>query len=284
MKLDATIIGVDLGGTKVQTARIQGGKIQESHKQLISSTGTEGQVVQEVKTAISAVMTDTVSGIGIGVPSVVDVDKGIVYDVQNIPSWKEVHLKSILEKAFGVPVFMNNDANCFALGEYHFGKGQGTQNFIGLIIGTGMAAGIVLNGQLYNGRHGGAGEFGMIPYLDQYVEYYASGQFFENVHQVSGLTVAKEAAKGDATALAYFAEYGRHLANGIKSILYTLDPDKIVLGGSVSQSYAYFKEALWKELSTFAYQPIIDDLQIEVSENLMIPVLGAASLCYPPLT
>ncbi|MBX2875392.1 MAG: ROK family protein [Saprospiraceae bacterium] len=283
MKLDATIIGVDLGGTKVQAARIRGGKIQESQKQLISSAGTAEQVVQEVKTVISAVMTDAVGGIGIGVPSVVDVEKGIVYDVQNIPSWKEVHLKSILEKAFGVPVFMNNDANCFALGEYRFGKGQGTQNFVGLIIGTGMAAGIVVNEQLYNGRHGGAGEFGMIPYLDQYVEYYASGQFFENIHQVSGLTVAKEAAKGEATALAYFAEYGRHLANGIKSILYTLDPDKIVLGGSVSQSYAYFKEALWEELSTFAYQPIIDDLQIEVSEDLMIPVLGAASLCYPPL-
>lgn len=282
MDKDATIIGVDLGGTKVQAARIQAGQIAESQKQLITSSGTEEQVVDEVKAVISAVMTESVSGIGIGVPSVVDVERGIVYDVQNIPSWKEVHLKSFLEKEFGIPVFMNNDANCFALGEYRFGKGQGTQNFIGLIIGTGMAAGIVLNGQLYNGRHGGAGEFGMIPYLDQYVEYYASGQFFENVHQVSGLTVAQEAAQGDATALARFAEYGRHLANGIKSILYTLDPDKIVLGGSVSQSYAFFKDALWQELSTFAYQPIIDDLQIEVSENHMIPVLGAASLCYFP--
>ncbi len=283
MESDATVIGVDLGGTKVQAARVQAGDIKESQKQLISSSGKEEQVVGEVKAVISAVMTESVSGIGIGVPSVVDVERGIVYDVQNIPSWKEVHLKSILEKEFGIPVSMNNDANCFALGEYRFGKGAGTRNFVGLIIGTGMAAGIVLNGQLYNGRHGGAGEFGMIPYRDQYVEYYASGQFFENVHQVSGLTVAQQAASGDATALGQFAEYGRHLANGIKSILYTLDPDKIVLGGSVSQSYAFFKDALWEELSTFAYQPIIDDLQIEVSEHPMIPVLGASSLCYAPL-
>ncbi len=283
MESDATVIGVDLGGTKVQAARVRVGNIELSQKQLISSSGTEQQVVEEVKAVISAVMTDAVSGIGIGVPSVVDVERGIVYDVQNIPSWKEVHLKTILEKEFGVPVFMNNDANCFALGEYRFGKGHSAQNFIGLIIGTGMAAGIVLNGQLYNGRHGGAGEFGMIPYLDQYVEYYASGQFFENIHQVSGLKVAQQAASGDLTALAQFAEYGHHLANGIKSILYTLDPDKIVLGGSVSQSYAFFKDALWEELSAFAYQPIIEDLQIEVSENSMIPVLGAASLCYSPL-
>lgn len=280
MEKEATIIGVDLGGTKVQAARIAGGEIQQSWKQLITSSGPEEQVVDEVKTAISAVMTPEVRGIGIGVPSIVDVEKGIVYDVQNIPSWEEVPLKSILEAAFGIPVSMNNDANCFALGEFHFGKGQGTQNFIGLIIGTGMAAGIVLNGRLYNGRHGGAGEYGMIPYLDQYVEYYASGQFFENVHQVAGLAVAQGAANGEAIALSMFAEYGRHLANGIKSILYTLDPDKIVLGGSVSQSYPYFKEALWEELSSFAYRPIIEDLEIAVSDDPMIPVLGAGSLCF----
>lgn len=280
MEKEATIIGVDLGGTKVQAARFIGGGLQQSWKQLITSSGSEEQVIDEVKAAISAVMTPEVRRIGIGVPSIVDVEKGIVYDVQNIPSWKEVHLKDIVEESFKIPVFMNNDANCFALGEYRFGKGQGTQNFIGLIIGTGMAAGIVLNGRLYNGRHGGAGEFGMIPYLDQYVEYYASGQFFENVHQVSGLAVAQSATKGEAEALSMFAEYGRHLANGIKSILYTLDPDKIVLGGSVSQSYPYFKDALWEELSTFAYRPIIEDLEIAVSDDPMIPVLGAGSLCF----
>ena len=65
-----------------------------------------------------------VAGIGVGVPSLVDVDRGIVYAVQNIPSWKEVHLKNALEDVFHVPVHVNNDANCFAVGECHFGKGR----------------------------------------------------------------------------------------------------------------------------------------------------------------
>lgn len=273
------VIGVDLGGTKVQTARVKNGEVAGTYKQLISSQGSEEQVIQEIISAIQVVMTSSVQAIGIGVPSVVDIEKGIVYDVQNIPAWQEVHLKDILEKQFGIPVFMNNDANCFALGEYQFGKGQGASNMIGLIIGTGMAAGIIIDGKLYNGRHAGAGEFGMIPYLDQYLEYYASGQFFSNVHQTTGLTVAKLAQQGDQHALKLFQNYGQHLANGIKAILYTLDPDIIVLGGSVSQSYPYFKEVLWQELQTFAYRPIIEDLTIEVSDHPMIPVLGAAGLC-----
>lgn len=273
------VIGVDLGGTKVQTARVKNGEVAGTYKQLISSQGSEEQVIQEIISAIQAVMTSSVQAIGIGVPSVVDIEKGIVYDVQNIPAWQEVHLKNILEKQFGIPVFMNNDANCFALGEYQFGKGQGASNMIGLIIGTGMAAGIIIDGKLYNGRHAGAGEFGMIPYLDQYLEYYASGQFFSNVHQTTGLNVAKLSQQGDQYALKLFQDYGRHLANGIKAILYTLDPDIIVLGGSVSQSYPYFKEVLWQELQTFAYRPIIEDLTIEVSDHPMIPVLGAAGLC-----
>ncbi|MEZ5040284.1 MAG: ROK family protein [Saprospiraceae bacterium] len=274
-----TVIGVDLGGTKVQSARVEGRQIVATAKQLITSTGTEEEVLLEVIASIAAVMSPEVSAIGIGVPSVVDIEKGIVYDVQNIPSWKEVHLKDRLESQFQVPVFMNNDANCFALGEHRFGKGQGRQNMIGLIIGTGMAAGIILHGRLYNGQHGGAGEFGMIPYQDQYIEYYASGQFFSNIHQTNGQAVALAASQGDAKALALFAEYGHHLASGIKAILYALDPGLIVLGGSVSQSYAFFKEPLWEALQTFAYRPIIENLQIEVSEDMMIPVLGAAGLC-----
>lgn len=280
MKEDATIIGVDLGGTKVQSARIERGKVQQSWKQLITSAGPAEQVIEEVKAAIAAVMTEEVMAIGIGVPSIVDVEKGIVYDVQNIPSWKEVHLKAVLETAFGLPVYMNNDANCFALGEYHFGKGKGAQDMIGLIVGTGMAAGIIMEGRLVNGRHGGAGEFGMIPYLDHYLEYYASGQFFENIYQVDAKTVAEAAQSGDAEALQRYAIFGQHLGNGIKAILYALDPQRIIIGGSVSLAYPLFQEALWEELQNFAYQPILADLQIEVSEEPMIPVLGAASLCY----
>ncbi len=103
----------------------------------------------------------------IGVPIVVDCEHGIVYVVQNIPSWKEVHLKEQLESEFHLPVHVNNDANCFALGECHFGKARGYRHIVGLTLGTGLGAGSSSTAKLYNGSNcGRRAKFGTIPYKD----------------------------------------------------------------------------------------------------------------------
>jgi glucokinase len=272
------IIGVDLGGTKVMAARIHENKIEQKAKTLITAQGSQDTVIDEIVSTITRILDSKVAGIGIGVPSVVDVSNGIVYDVQNIPSWKEVPLKSILENRLRLPVFINNDANCFALGEKYFGKGTAYANMIGLIVGTGMAAGIIIDHKLYNGRNCGAGEFGMIPYLDHFIEYYAAGQFFKNVHQTDGLQAYQRATEGDPEALKMYEELGSHLANGIMNILYALDPEVIIMGGSVSQAYPLFQEAMWKQLQTFPYRSVLANLKIEVSENPDVAVLGAGAL------
>lgn len=277
---DRTVIGVDLGGTKVLAAKIVGETLVKSHKVSVPNQGSQQAVIEAICHAIDDCMDSSVSAIGCGVPSVVDVDQGIVYDVQNIPSWKEVPLKSILEDRYEIPVHLNNDANCFALGESYFGKGKNYDSFLGLIIGTGMAAGIVINGQLYNGHNCGAGEFGMIPYLDHHYEHYCSGQFFEHIHQVSGQEIYDRAQKGEVKALAIYEEYGAHLGKAVCAILYALDPEIIVLGGSVSEAYPFFEKSLWKSIRTLAYHTIPDRLTIEVSTDVDIPVKGAAALCY----
>lgn len=280
MKLEKTIIGVDLGGTKVEATRLQGTTIQQRERKLIRAQGNADQVLQDMIDVIRAVWTPDVAAIGIGVPSIVDVEQGIVYDVQNIPSWQKVPLKAILEAQFERPVAVNNDANCFALGEKHFGEGRNYDNVIGLIVGTGLAGGIIIDGRLYMGRHCGAGEFGMLPYLDHYLEYYASGQYFSNIHGTDGATVSERAAKGDATALSLFKDFGYHLGNAIMAVLYTYDPDVIVMGGSVSKAFPYFAPSLHERLQTFAYPKVIESLQLKVSQHPNISVLGAAMLCY----
>ncbi|MFT6322385.1 MAG: glucokinase [Granulosicoccus sp.] len=274
------IVGVDIGGTKIHAARIHGDNIEQSDRRLVSSKGTEAQVVEEVIATIEAVFDATVSGIGVGVPSIVDTEKGIVYDVQNIPSWKEVHLKKILEDHFQVPTYINNDANCFAVGEKYFGKGKNYKNLIGLIAGTGMAGGIIINNQVYNGNNCGAGEFGMMPYLDHNYEYYCSGQFFSNQYKTSGEKLFDQAMKGEQEALRIFDEFGNHLGNAIIAILYALDPEVIILGGSVSKAYSFYQAALWEKLKDFSYSPTVERLTIEISENPNIPILGAAALYY----
>lgn len=273
------LIGVDLGGTKVQSSRINGTSIEATHRTLISSRGPEDQVVQEVISNIDEIFEPEIKGIGVGVPGLVDSD-GVLYDIQNIPSWKKVPLKTILEDHFKVPVHINNDANCFALGEKYYGKGIGRKDMMGLIMGTGLAAGIIIDDKLYNGHNCGAGEFGMLPYLDHNYEVYATGQFFPRVHKTTGEAVFKGAQTGDPKALEVFRELGTHIGNCMICILYSLDPEVIILGGSVSKSYKFYKDALYERLQTFAYSPVVGRLTIEISEDPNIAVLGAAALIH----
>jgi len=211
----------------------------------------------------------------------VDPGSGMVYDVLNIPSWKELPLRSILEQRFGLPVFLDNDANCFAWGEYVCGKGRGSNSLIGLTIGTGLGAGIVLNGRLYSGASGAAGEFGMVDYLDKNYEYYASGSFFRNVHGLDGQMVFEKAAQKDPGALRLYSDFGTHLGNAIRMILYTYDTDLILLGGSVSKAWPFFHASLYQALSSHAFARSLHKLKIDISELDNSAILGAAALCTP---
>ena len=149
---------------------------------------------------------------------------------------------------------------------------------VGLTIGTGLGSGLILNKKLYNGKNGGAGEFGMIDYLDNNYEYYAAGKFFENVHQVNGEIVFEKAKRGDLAALKMYDELGMHLGKFIKMIQYSLDVELIVLGGSVRHAWPYFNKAMWQQIKTSSFKRGLTNLKIEVSDLENAGILGAAYL------
>ena len=271
-------IGIDLGGTNIRGGRVAEKKLQCIFSQKVNAQNSVNEVLQELYLFTDKIMNTNVKSIGIGVPGLVDIDNGMVYDVVNIPSWKKVPLQQLMEERYQVPVAVNNDANCFALGEYYFGGHGQVTNMVGLTIGTGLGSGLILNKKLYNGKNGGAGEFGIIDYLDNNYEYYAAGQFFKNVHQVSGEIIFEKAKKGDAAALKMYDEIGMHLGKFIKMILYTLDVELIVLGGSVRYAFPYFNKAMWQQIKTFAFKGTLDNLKIEVSELENAGIMGAAYL------
>ena len=271
-------IGVDLGGSNVRAGLISDKKLVDLFSEQINPEGTVEEVLEQIFYVIDKLDVRNANGIGIGVPSVVDVNRGIVYNVQNIPSWTEVPLADILKNRYQIPVAVNNDANCFALAEYQFGKGQGYNSMIGLIMGTGIAGGIIINGKLYEGANCGAGEFGMIGYLDKHFEYYCSGQFFTNVYNLKGEEVSRTAEKGDSTSIAIMEEFGNHVGNILTEILYAYDPQIIILGGSVSKTYPLIETSIWKVFEGFNYSTTIKNLKIEVSELEHAGVLGAAAL------
>jgi len=274
------LLGLDIGGTNIRVGLVEDNKLVRVESVRVNKNGSSDEILADVLNLVRKFDLSDVKGIGAGVPSVVDVEKGIIYDVTNIPSWKEVHMKEIFEKEFKVPVFINNDANCFACGEKYFGKAKQYRDIIGLITGTGLGAGIIVNNKLYAGNNCGAGEFGMVRYKDSNYESYCSGQFFTSVYKISGEELSRRAAEKDREALKIYEEYGRNLGEAVKMVLYTIDPQIIILGGSVSQAFPYYKDSLWKTLQDCVYPKSVARLQIDVSELQHSAILGAAALCY----
>jgi glucokinase len=275
---NSVYIGVDLGASNVRSGRVASGQLIQHYSDALPENKHPKTVIDAIATAIDAVWDKTVIAIGIGVPSVVDRKTGVVYHVQNIPGWEEVPLKQILQERYDIPVFINNDANCFALGEKHFGAGKSFDHFVGLAIGTGVAGGIIQNGKLLRDVNCGSGEFGEMCYLDSKFENYCSGLFFQLQHQTDAKTVFEQARLGNREALAISNSFAVHLGKLLKTIVCAIDPEAIVIGGSVAKGHDVFHENMMQELRLFPYPKSIEKLQIIYNTKSENQVLGAAYL------
>ncbi len=275
-----TTIGIDLGGTKIAAGRIEDGQIVERLQENINQSATSAdETVTQIADLARRLITPEVSALGIGIPGLVDRDKGTAYDVYNVPHWTEVPLGPILTKELSLPVFIDNDANCFAMGEYCFGSWAGTRDFVGTTLGTGMGSGIIKDGRLLADAHSCSGEFGVIPYLDGVLEDYCAGAFFKNHYKQDGATLAALAAEGNKEALEAFAAFGTHLGVAIKCIILAVDPVMVILGGSISAAFPYFQESMWASIRDFAFPHALKDFRIEVCQTPEIAIMGAAALC-----
>lgn len=275
-----SLIGVDLGGTKVAAGKVSGSRLTDQiTEKLDQSSEDPMDAVQIIIKLIHKLMDEHVIGIGIGVPGLVDRSTGVVYDVLNIRNWKEISLKAILEERFKIPVYVDNDSNCFAMGEYRYGAYAGHPDFVGITLGTGMGSGIIKNGNLIPDAHCCSGEFGTISYLDGIYEDYTGGPFFQRQYGKSGEELSKAARKGDQAAQEAFNNYGRHLGNAIKTIVMAVDPPLIIIGGSVVAAHELYEEAMWRSISEIPFPSVLQSLQVKFTNTKNIAILGAAALC-----
>lgn len=270
-------LSIDLGGTNIRIAQVEDGKCLNKVSVACLAQQDTSTVLSQLSRLIEEMMNETVDGIGIGVPSIVDSEKGIVYNVANISSWKEIHLKEILENEFKVAVAINNDSNCFALGESLYGEGQPYANMVGVTIGTGIGAGVVIDHRLYCGQYVGAGEVGSFPYLDSDFEHYCSSFFFKR-HDTTGVSAAEKAKLGDRAALDIWTEFGMHLGNLMKVILFAYAPQAIVLGGGIVSAFPFFKDAMEDAMQSFPYKVISDNVRVVASSRKDSSLLGASAL------
>ncbi len=255
-------MGVDFGGTKIKFGIVTAtGKI--IGQPLTVATHPEREATAIVRTMIEGIeknasdagyRVNQLCGIGIGSPGPLDLNNGVILNPPNLPTLHNFPLKQRLEDHFQLPVEINNDGNCFVLGEAYFGAAQNERYVCGVTLGTGFGCGIVLDRKIYAGATGTAAEVWCSPYLDRTFEEYGSARQVTRIFErLSATTLSAKdiyalAQQGHEPALATFAEYGRHLGCMLAIMVNLLDPDTMVVGGSVSHAWPFFHAQLIEHL------------------------------------
>ncbi len=244
------LIGVDVGGTKVAVAALEGSALDEPALQPTDTSGAQA-LVDQLVAAIGAA--GACAAVGVAVPSVVDWKTGRIRSSVNIPL-HDVALREVLRERLGVPVYVDNDATCAALAEAYGDEGElVARHLVMFTVGTGVGGGIVIGGRVYRGATGAAAEIGhtivgadlrRAPFAasDAFpqpgsLESLASGSALNEIaaaHDVAAGAVIDAALDGDAGALASLELLGRRLGVGIANAINTFDPDLVVVGGGVS--------------------------------------------------
>jgi glucokinase len=281
-RVDRTIIGVDLGGTKVAAGRVRRGKIEALVTRGVPAHEDKDTVLGVVMDAVREVTTPEVVAIGCGVPSVVDMAEGVVREVGNIPSWKAVPLKTKLEERFSLPAAIDNDANAFALGEFVFGAGRGRRHLVGMTLGTGLGTGVVMDGNLLHGANCGVGELGKSAHKGLMLQGWCSSPYFPREWGAGADELHRRARQGDDEARRAFDAYGQELSAAVMLALYAYDPEVVVLGGSIGTAFDLFAGGMRRGLERFAYPHIVERVEIVPSALEHAAVLGAAALCLDP--
>ena len=286
--MEKYIIGVDLGGTNIRAGLVLCNKVIKKVEVKTEPDKEKTIVIKNLVNAISRVMTKNVAGIGIGSPGPLDYRKGLIIRTKNIPIEK-VNLKKILEKKFNVPVFVDNDANCFALGEAVYGAGKKFDAVVGLTLGTGVGGGIIIEKKIFHGRND-AGELGHttinfngikcncgnIGCLEEYVSTRGIMRLAKGLKAKTPLDVYNLALKGNKKAINVFEKMGFYLGIAVANFVNIFDPDVVIIGGGISNAWKFFSKSMKKIVEERAYvnkNPIIVKSRLEHAA-----ILGAASL------
>ncbi len=254
------VVGVDVGGTNIKLGVVgPSGNVLvrtsfatkpfASHRiKLISA------LAREIEAGIitAGLSKGQIAGVGVGLPGLVDYEKGFVRFLPNIRGWQGVHLKSILQKKVKLPVFVDNDVKMITLAESKFGAGRGVRNLICLTLGTGVGSGLILNGELYRGQDNAAGELGHMPLNEHgpkcncggfgcFEAYVGNRALLTLAAKVMGKPLATEemfalAQKGHKKALLFWKTAAGHIGNGLVGIVNLLNPRLIIIGGGISNN------------------------------------------------
>jgi glucokinase len=282
------ILGVDVGGTKVAVAAVEGGEARHAveHPTVLESTealldGIESGIREVVATAGEP------EAIGIGVPSQIEWATGTVLASVNIPL-AGVPLREELGGRFGVPVYVDNDASCAALAE---ANAIDARELVMLTLGTGVGGGIVTGGRIFRGAHGLGGELGHVVVEADgpecpgtcpnrgCLEALCSGTALERAAGMKGREVVDAAREGDAEAQGHLDRLGRYLGIGISNMVNAFQPEVVVIGGGLSAAADLFLDTAVAEAGSRALPALWERVTVQVAQaGNAAGVIGAGLL------
>ena len=266
------VVAIDLGGTKIRSIVVDadGQILGEDRRETDADQGQERVIARLVASAhaaiaLSGVAFSSLLGVGVSAPGPVDFERGVLYQPPNLPGWDAVPLANVLRDRLSLPAFLENDANAAALGESRYGAGRGARHMLYLTISTGIGGGLVLDGRLYRGADGSAGELGHMT-VDENgpehscgqrgcLEVMASGtaiarmareaveagrsdmlaRLARSEDELTAVEVDKAADAGDPAAVEILARASHYLGVGFANYLNIFNPEVIVIGGGVSR-------------------------------------------------
>ena len=282
------LAGVDIGGTKcaVTLGLPESGGIVIKDKLRFPTTDVEG-TIRDIKSALREVMernglgSEGITAIGISCGGPLDSRTGVIMSPPNLPGWDNIPIVRILSEEFGVPAAVHNDANACALAEWLFGAGKGTRNMVFMTFGTGLGAGLILDGKLYTGTNDNAGELGHIR-LEGFgpvgygkagsFEGFCSGSGIEqlarsmvkerlqmghsvpwcpdgNLDDITAKAVADAMREGDPLAKRVYGISARQLGKGLSIVIDILNPEVIVIGSIYARNEDIFKPLMEEVLA-----------------------------------
>ncbi len=295
---------MDVGGTTVAAGLVSGdGRVLEHHQAPTHARGpgtaldTIGELLERLCEQARA-RGVAVTGVGIGVPGIVDAERGTVgVDVHYVPELSRAPLAAVLGRRFHLPVFVDNDVNALALAEWIWGAGRGARSLVMLALGTGVGGGIILDGRLHRGQGGFGGELGHVPIDFDGPSCICGGRGCLKAY-VSGTDIARRAserlgrpvgaaevfrlaADGDAAADAVVEETCAALGAGLSIIVNGLNPERLLLAGSVAKSLRPLEARVRAALARYAFAEAIGTTRLEIlTLDKDATVRGGAALVH----
>jgi glucokinase len=319
----ALVVGVDLGGTKIEAALVDaGGRIVTSQRRATQAERGFDRVIDNVAACVGKCLdkaSGPVRGVGIGVAGQIERDSGVIQFAPNLMGWSDLPIKARLETALALPVVVVNDVRAATYGEWRYGAGQGTDDLVCCIVGTGIGGGVVTGGRLLEGCHNIAGELGHMTIVaggrqchcrnQGCFEAYAGGWGIEartrevisdepefgkrlielagSIEAISAATVTASYLEGDPLARRIVAETGHYLAAGLVGIINIFNPCLLILGGGVIDGLPEYIALAEPEIRRHILGKS-DELRIVTTAlGNKSAVIGAAALarsCFGPST